>query len=178
MSWVGSPHACTTSPSGLNSITVGAGTQHVPIGGSWTTAVSSGVNVSSRCVTQTWSWESTKTAVTAPMIHLLGISRGHVGSTRNVGVPPGAATSVASPAVAGSGPASHATRKVGTITNKVKAKILRDPCILLTLLRLVRGPHRHAAHRIRIRSWGGAVKQCACQAVFDMPPRLLLNLIG
>ncbi len=35
-------------------MTTGAGTQQVPMGGSWTTAVSPGVSASGRWVTQTW----------------------------------------------------------------------------------------------------------------------------
>ena len=81
----GSPQACTTSPSESNSITIGAGTQHSLVGGSWTAPVSSSVSVSLRWVTQTWSCTSTKTDVTAPMIQSFGISCGQVGSTSCVG---------------------------------------------------------------------------------------------
>ena len=59
----------------------------MPIGGSCTADVSSGVNVSGRCVTQTWSIASTNTAVTEPMIQSFGISSGQLGSTSKDGIP-------------------------------------------------------------------------------------------
>src|SRR6185503_9820661 len=81
------PHPWTTFPCASNSMTGGAATQQVPIGGFCSTDVSSSVSVSGRCVTQTCCLASTNTPVTAPRIHLLGISSGHDGSTLNDGTP-------------------------------------------------------------------------------------------
>src|SRR5918911_5022679 len=79
------PHPCTTLPCASNSRTGGAATQQVPIGGFCCADVSSSVSVSGRWVTHTCCFESTNTPVTAPRIHLFGISSGHDGSTVNVG---------------------------------------------------------------------------------------------
>jgi hypothetical protein len=79
------PHPWTTLPCASNSITGGAATQQVPIGGCCCAEVSSSVSVSGRCVTQTCCFESTNTPVTAPRIHLFGISSGHDGSTVKAG---------------------------------------------------------------------------------------------
>ena len=65
--------------------TVGAERQHVPIGGFCVSEVSSSVSVSGRCVTQIWSFASTKTPVMEPKIQLFGMSRGQPGSTTNRG---------------------------------------------------------------------------------------------
>ncbi len=82
-------------------MTGGAATQQVPIGGFCSTDVSSSVSVSGRWVTHTCCFESTKTPVTAPMIHLFGISSGQLGSTLNVGTPRTAGAPGCWPATAG-----------------------------------------------------------------------------
>src|SRR3954469_8971737 len=79
------PQPCTTLPCPSNSITGGAAAQQVAIGGFCWTEVSSSVSVSGKCVTHTCCFESTNTPVTAPRIHLFGISSGHDGSTLNLG---------------------------------------------------------------------------------------------
>src|SRR4029079_7202725 len=81
------PQPCTSLPCASNSITGGAATQQVPIGGFVWTVFSASVSVSGRWVTQTCCFESTNTPVTAPRIHLFGISSGHDGSTLKRGAP-------------------------------------------------------------------------------------------
>jgi hypothetical protein len=61
------------------------------------------------------------------MIHLLGISRGHDGSTVNVGTPPLAALTVV---VSLSSPDAHDARKGVTTNTRPSVKILGDLCIV------------------------------------------------
>src|SRR4051812_34331339 len=92
------PQPCTSLPCASNSSTGGAAVQQVPIGGVCSAYSSSSVSVSGRCVTHTCCFASTKTPVTAPIIHLFGISSGHDGSTLKVGTPTGAAARALCPA--------------------------------------------------------------------------------
>src|SRR6185503_17870658 len=81
----GKPQPWTKLPSVSNSITDGAGTQHLLRGGFSDAPFSSSVSVRGRCSTQTWSLESTATLATWPSSQLLGSGLGHDGSTWNCG---------------------------------------------------------------------------------------------
>src|SRR5712664_2497507 len=72
-------------PSGSNSMTDGAGAQHLLRGGLSVAPFSSSVSERGRCSTQTWSFESTATLATWPKIQLLGSGLGQKGSTWNCG---------------------------------------------------------------------------------------------
>src|SRR6266481_4825593 len=62
-------------------MTVGAGAQHLLVGGLCVAAFSSLVRLFGRWITQTWSCPSTATPAAWPMIQLLGSVCGHDGST-------------------------------------------------------------------------------------------------
>src|SRR5690348_5614001 len=81
----GKPHPWTKLPSASNSMTDGAGAQHVLRGGLSVAPFSSSVRVRGRCRTQTWSLESTATLATWPNSQLLGNGLGHDASTWNCG---------------------------------------------------------------------------------------------
>src|SRR5262249_44873547 len=68
-------------PSWSNSMTGGAGAQHLLVGGLSVAAFSSLVRLFGRWITQTWSRASTATPAAWPMIQLLGRVCGHDGST-------------------------------------------------------------------------------------------------
>src|SRR3954469_10834722 len=72
-------------PSASNSMTEGAGAQHLLRGGLRVAPFSSSERERGRCSTQTWSLESTATLATWPKIQLLGRGLGQDGSTANWG---------------------------------------------------------------------------------------------
>src|SRR6266576_6097532 len=72
-------------PSASNSMTDGAGAQHLLRGGLSVAPFSSSVRERGRCRTQTWSFESVATLATWPKIQLLGSGLGQNGSTWNCG---------------------------------------------------------------------------------------------
>src|ERR1700750_1977763 len=83
--WPGPPQARSSLPLVSNSITGGAGTQHLVRGGLKLAAFSSSVSVRGRWITQTLSSASTATPAACPMIQLFGRVCGHDASTLKVG---------------------------------------------------------------------------------------------
>ena len=79
----GPPQPWMKVPSASNSMTDGAGAQHLLRGGLSVAPFSSSVSERGRCSTQTWSFESAATLATWPKIQLLGSGLGQKGSTWN-----------------------------------------------------------------------------------------------
>src|SRR5262249_18406084 len=81
----GPPQPWMKLPSASNSMTDGAGAQHLLRGGLSVAPFSSSVSVRGRCSTQTWSLASTATLAIWPNSQLLGSGLGQNGSTWNFG---------------------------------------------------------------------------------------------
>src|SRR6185312_15455746 len=111
----GKPQPWTKLPSASNSMTDGAGTQHLLRGGLSDAPFSSSVSVRGRCSTQTWSWESTATLATCPNSQLLGNGLGHDASIWNCGT-----------VWAESGEAAS-SKAAAPITARANARILSPP---------------------------------------------------
>src|SRR5262245_60209729 len=81
----GAPQPWMKLPSASNSMTDGAGAQHLLRGGLSVAPFSSSVSERGRCSTQTWSLASTATLAIWPNSQLLGSGLGQNGSTWNFG---------------------------------------------------------------------------------------------